>query len=375
MQILFQPREGRDAFPFIFFKSLGRSMSANTLKIAIVGSSGYTGGELFRLLLNHPKVVVTAVTSEKSAGRPITDIFPHLTGLTDLICEPLDPAVIAKKADFIFLALPHVTAQEAAFRFRELGKKVVDLSADYRLADPALYEKWYEHCHQYPELLKQAVYGLPELHRERIRTAELVANPGCYPTSAILGLAPLVKKGLIDNSTIVIDSKSGVSGAGRSPALAHHFPEVNEGLTAYKIGTHRHTPEIEQELSALAGQTITLSFTPHLIPMNRGILTTIYARLSQTSDAGNVLALYQDFYRDAPFVRVLSAGRLPNVRNVRGANFCDIGVAVDPRTNRAIIVSAIDNLVKGASGQAIQNMNMMAGFPETDGLRAAGLFP
>ena len=350
-------------------------MGAGSLNIAIVGSSGYTGGELFRLLIHHPRAAVTAVTSEKSAGRPITDIFPHLSGLTDLVCEPLDPETVARKADFVFLALPHVAAQEAAYRFHRLGKKVVDLSADYRISDPAVYEKWYEHRHQYPDLLKTAVYGLPELYREKIRSAALVANPGCYPTSAILGLAPLIVNAVVDPETLVIDSKSGVSGAGRSPSLAYHFPEVNEGLMAYKIGTHRHTPEIEQELSALAGRTITLSFTPHLIPMNRGILTTIYAGLSGSADGGRVHGLYRDFFKNAPFVRVLPPGQFPNVRNVRGSNFCDIGVTVDQRTNRVVAVSAIDNLVKGASGQAIQNMNLMEGFAETDGLRSAGVFP
>ncbi len=350
-------------------------MTSAKLKIAIVGSSGYTGGELYRLLLHHHKVAVTAVTSEKSAGQPLTSIFPHLAGLTDLVCEPLDPEAIARKAEIIFLALPHITAQEAAFRFHQLGKKVIDLSADYRLKDPALYEKWYEHCHQYPDLLKQAVYGLPELHREEIKKANLIANPGCYPTSAILGLAPLVKKGLVDLKTIIIDSKSGVSGAGRSPSLAHHYPEVNEGLMAYKIGTHRHTPEIEQELGALAEKPITLCFTPHLIPMNRGILTTIYAAPNSLSDTAQVHALYREFYRHEPFVRVLPVGQFPNVRNVRGSNFCDVGVYVDLRTNRTVIVTAIDNLVKGASGQAIQNMNLMMGFDEAEGLKIAGLFP
>ena len=350
-------------------------MTSKKLNIAIVGSSGYTGGELYRLLLQHPAATVTAITSEKSAGQPITAIFPHLTGLTDLVCEPLEYAAIAKKAELVFLALPHVTSQEAGFRFHQLGKKVVDLSADYRLADPAVYEQWYEHHHQHPELLKVAVYGLPELHRERIKKASLIANPGCYPTGAILGLAPLITKSWIDPQSIIIDSKSGVSGAGRSPLLAYHYPEVNEGLTAYKVGTHRHTPEIEQELSALAGAKITVSFTPHLVPMNRGLLTTIYATARKLAAIDEAYALYHEFYQDEPFVRLLPPGQFPNVRNVRGSNFCDIGIAVDPRTNRIVVVTAIDNLVKGAAGQAIQNMNLMMGFDETAGLKCAGLFP
>jgi len=350
-------------------------MGKEKLNVAIVGSSGYTGGELMRILLGHPNVTVSAITSERSAGQPITAIFPHLASLTKLVCEPLDAAVIAKKAGLVFLALPHVTAQDAANKFRELGTKVVDLSADYRLADPAVYEQWYEHGHQYPELLKQAVYGLPELRREQIKKASLIANPGCYPTSAILGLAPLIKQDKVDLSSIIIDSKSGVTGAGRSPAPAYHFPEANEGLMAYKIGTHRHTPEIEQELSALANQPVTVSFTPHLIPMNRGILTTIYARLKENADTIKLHAQYREFYRQEPFVRVLPLGQQPNVRNVRGSNFCDIGVTADPRSGRAIVVSAIDNLVKGAAGQAVQNMNLMMSFEETTGLANAGLFP
>jgi N-acetyl-gamma-glutamyl-phosphate reductase len=352
-------------------------MGKEKLNVAIVGSSGYTGGELMRILLGHPNVTVSAITSERSAGQPITALFPHLAGLTRLVCESLDPAVIAKKAELVFLALPHVTAQDAANAFRALGTKVVDLSADYRLADPAVYEKWYEHGHQYPELLKQAVYGLPELRREQIKKASLIANPGCYPTSAILGLAPLIKQGMdmADLASVIIDSKSGVTGAGRSPALAYHYPEANEGLMAYKIGTHRHTPEIEQELSVLAGQPVTVSFTPHLIPMNRGILSTIYARLTKNTDTATLYARYEEFYTHEPFVRVLPPGQSPNVRNVRGSNFCDIGVAVDPRTGRAVVVSAIDNLVKGAAGQAVQNMNLMMGFEETTGLTSAGLFP
>jgi N-acetyl-gamma-glutamyl-phosphate reductase len=350
-------------------------MKNGELNIAIVGSSGYTGGELYRILLHHPGVTVTTVTSEKSAGKPLTDIFPHLLGLTDLICEPLDPESIAKKANFVFLALPHVTAQAAAYRFHKLGVKVVDLSADYRLADAAVYEKWYEHSHQYPDLLKSAVYGLPELHREKIRKASLVANPGCYPTSAILGLAPAIAKDMIDVSTIVVDSTSGVSGAGRSVSLAHHYPEVNEGFMAYKVGTHRHTPEIEQEISLIAGAAVTLSFTPHLAPMNRGILSTIYGKLTAPVDTEQLHAAYHAFYEIEPFVRVLPPGQYPNVRNVRGSNFCDIGVYADDRTGRAVIVTAIDNLVKGASGQAVQNMNLMMGFAETAGLKFAGLFP
>ncbi|HAK59681.1 MAG TPA: N-acetyl-gamma-glutamyl-phosphate reductase [Nitrospiraceae bacterium] len=350
-------------------------MGNTKLKTAIVGSSGYAGGELLRILLRHPLVMVSAITSEKSAGQPIASLFPHLSGLTGLVCEAFDPEGIAKKADLAFLALPHLASQEAAARLHSLGRKVIDLSADYRLADPSLYETWYEHRHQHPELLGQAVYGLPELHREKIKGAALIANPGCYPTGAILGCAPLVKKNLVDPTSIIVDAKSGVSGAGRTPSLAHHYPEVNEGLTAYKIGTHRHTPEMEQELTALAGERVTISFTPHLVPMNRGILTTLYARLINGMDSTDLCSVFEAFYENEPFVRVYPSGQLPNVRNVRGSNFCDIGVTSDPRTGRAVVVTAIDNLVKGASGQAVQNMNLLMGFDETEGLQSAGIFP
>lgn len=350
-------------------------MFGKRLSVAVAGSSGYAGGELLRLLLRHPNVAVTAVTSEKSAGQNIAVVFPNLLGLIDIACEPLDTETLAKKAELVFLALPHVAAQEAGYRLRSLGRKVIDLSADYRLADPAVYEKWYEHCHQYPQLLSEAVYGLPEIHRQDIKTASLIANPGCYPTGALLGLAPLVKEGAIDLSSIIIDSKSGVSGAGRSPSLAHHYPEVNEGFTAYKIGAHRHTPEIEQEVAGLAGRGVTLSFTPHLVPMNRGILTTIYCKLNGPMEQTDLHRLYERFYKAEFFVRLLAPGQAPNVRHVRGSNFCDIGVFVDRRTERAVIVTAIDNLGKGAAGQAIQNMNIMMGFDETEGLKEAGVFP
>lgn len=348
------------------------------LKVAIVGASGYTGVELIRLLSNHPEVEITAVTSEQSAGKNITSIFPSLTGVFERSLEPLSIDNIASKADLIFTALPHQKAMEVVPHFLKAGKKVIDLSADFRIKDAAIYGAWYEE-HKAPELLKEAVYGLPELHREEIKDARLVANPGCYPTSAILALAPLLKNGLIDNSSIVIDSKSGVSGAGRSATRDTHFPEVNEGFKAYKVAEHRHTPEIEQELSVIADASITVSFTSHLLPVNRGILSTIYASLiSQESGVRSqeeLDDLYDEFYKDKQFVRVYPSGSFPNINNVKGSNFCDIGVKLDKRTNRVIIVSAIDNLVKGASGQAVQNMNIMYGFPENTALKGLPVFP
>ncbi len=345
------------------------------LKVAVVGASGYTGVELLRLLYGHPEVAVTCITSEQSAGRPVADVFPTLRGRYAQVLENLEPVRVAGKADLIFTALPHKAAMEVVPTFLKLGKRVVDLSADYRFSDAAVYEKWYE-PHMDPENLKVAVYGLPEVRKEKIAGACLVGNPGCYPTSVILGLMPLLKNGLIDPSTIISDSKSGTSGAGRGAKVDNLFCEVNEGFKAYGVGgVHRHIPEIEQELSLLAGEQITITFTPHLVPMDRGILSTIYARLTGNHSVAELVELYAGFYEGEPFVRVLPAGSVPSTAHVRGSNFCDIGLSVDSRTGRVIVVSAIDNLVKGAAGQAVQNMNIMYGFPETMGLEVLPVFP
>jgi N-acetyl-gamma-glutamyl-phosphate reductase len=345
------------------------------IKIAICGGSGYTGVELLRILSNHPHAAVTAVTSEKSAGRKITELFPHLHRYADISYEPLNKERLLDKADIFFLALPHGASQEAVNFFFRSGKKVIDLSADYRLADPKTYARWYGILHDFTGTLKKAVYGLPELHRKKIAKAKLIANPGCYPTSAILGLMPMIKKKYVDVSYLVVDSKSGTSGAGRKADVAVSFCEVNEGFKAYGIGTHRHTPEIEQELSTLAGEKIAVNFTPHLLPVDRGILTTIYARVNRKLSQEDILAIYKRAYAGEPFVKVLDSGFYPNIKNVRGTNFCEIGLKLNDRTNTLIIVSAIDNLVKGASGQAVQNMNIMAGFDETEGLTALAVFP
>ena len=344
------------------------------LKVAIVGASGYTGVELIRLLSNHPEVEITAVTSEQSAGKGISSVFPSLTNIFDKTLEHLDADLIAKKADLIFTALPHQKAMDVVPHFLKAGKKVIDLSADFRIKDHATYGAWYEE-HKAPELLKEAVYGLPELHREEIKKARLIANPGCYPTSAILALAPLLKNGLVAPETIVIDSKSGVSGAGRSATQDTHFPEVNEGFKAYKVAEHRHTPEIEQELSLLANSPVIVSFTPHLLPVNRGILSTVYASVKKDTDENSIFGIYNEFYGKELFVRVYQKGSFPNINNVRGSNFCDIGIRLDKRTGRVVIISAIDNLVKGASGQAVQNMNIMYGFPEDIALKGLPFFP
>lgn len=345
------------------------------LNVAIVGASGYTGLELIRILHCHPEVAVTCLTSEQSAGKRISDVFPTLRGRCDLVLENLEPVRVAEKADLIFTALPHKAAMEVVPTFLKLGKKVVDLSADYRLADPAIYGEWYE-PHLNPANLKKAVYGSPEIRRSKIKMAKLVANPGCYPTSIILALAPLLKKGLIDLTSIIADSASGVTGAGRSAKVDSLYCEVNEGYKAYGVGgTHRHIPEIEQELSLLAGKPVRVTFTPHLVPMDRGILSTIYATPNKSISNETIFRLYQEFYAGEPFVRILGKGALPSTAFVRGSNFCDIAPLVDLRTGRVILVSAIDNLVKGASGQAVQNMNLICGFPETMGLEGLALFP
>ncbi len=345
------------------------------LKIAICGGSGYTGIELLRILAGHPLAQVTAITSEKSAGKKLTALFPHLHKYPDLLFEPLNKEKLVDKADIFFLALPHGASQEAVHFFFRNGKKVIDLSADFRLRDPGTYKTWYGLPHDFLPTLKSAVYGLPEIYRSKIRKARLIANPGCYPTSAILGLLPAIKGGVVDLSSVVIDSKSGTSGAGRKADITVSFCEVNEGFKAYGIGTHRHTPEIEQELSFLAGEKITVDFTPHLLPVDRGILTTIYAKLTKETDTASVLSIYKKKYEAEPFIRVLDEGVYPNIKNVRGTNFCELGLKVNSRTNTLVIVSAIDNLVKGASGQAVHNMNIMTGIEEEKGLANLALFP
>ena len=344
------------------------------IKVGIYGGSGYTGQELLRLLLGHPGATVVATTSRRFAGQPVAEVYPHLAGLANLSFTDISPDEMAGQADLIFLALPHGVSMEMAPAFVRTGGKVIDLSADFRIHDVEVYGAWYG-PHRAAELLPEAVYGLPEMHRERIRQARFVANPGCYPTSIILGLAPALKSQWIDPASVIADSKSGVSGSGREPQIPSLFCEVDGGFKAYKVGGHRHTPEIEQELGLLAGRGMKISFTPHLLPVKRGILSTLYATLTREAGAEELTAFYREFYRDEPFVRICPAGRFPNLSSVVGSNFCDIGVTVDKRTGRLIVVSAIDNLIKGASGQAIQNMNLMCGLDERTGLPGVPLFP
>lgn len=345
-------------------------------RVAIAGASGYAGAELVRLAAAHPFYEITAVTSEKSAGQLVSAVFPSLTGIVEHRFEALAPEALAERADAVFLALPHTKSQDPVALCMKAGKLVVDLSADYRLKDVAAYEQWYQAPHTHPRLLEEAVYGLPELHREAIAKARLVASPGCYPTAAILQLAPLIAKNLVQPDLIVIDAKSGISGAGRSPALPYHFPEAHESLEPYKIGKHRHIPEIEQELSGMIGKTgsVTVTFTPHLVPMNRGILSTAYCKLVHDMPLADLRSLYREFYKGERFVR-LYEDIVPNPRYIRGSNFCDVGVYTDPRAGWVVTVAAVDNLVKGAAGQAIQAMNLMMGIPEESGLTLPGSYP
>ncbi|HWI54986.1 MAG TPA: N-acetyl-gamma-glutamyl-phosphate reductase [Desulfobacteria bacterium] len=345
------------------------------IKAGIIGATGYTGVELVRILSRHPEVRLESLTSQSYAGQSFESVFPSSANFADMLLEPQDAGALAERCDVIFTALPHGVSMEVVEAVTQKGKKVIDLGADYRFDRVDVYEEWYKLQHLTPELARQSVYGLPELHREEIRNAQVVGNPGCYPTSIILGLAPLLKNGLIDTSTIISDSKSGVSGGGRGLNLAFHYPECNENFKAYNIGTHRHIPEIEQELSKLAGNDVTISFTPHLVPMTRGILSTIYASLNKSRSVEDILELYTDFYEDEYFVRIHPKGQYPQTKWVYGSNFCDIGITVDSRTNRVVVVSTIDNLVKGASGQAVQNMNIVFGLPERTGLDFAPVFP
>ncbi len=349
------------------------------IRVAVAGASGYMGAELLRLLFVHPHVRLSAVTSERVAGERLDAVYPHLRGLTDLVFHELDPDRLADQADVVFLALPHMESQKAVPVLRHHGRKVIDLSADYRLRAAADYVTWYKSPHQDGAGLAEAVYGLPELHRKAIASASLVASPGCYPVGAVLATAPLVKSGWGRLDGIVVDGKSGVSGAGAQGRKAdpmYLYTEANENVQAYAIGTHRHTAEIEQELSALAGQPVRVSFTPHLVPLNRGLFTTASVPLSRAAATADLRALYAEFYAGEPFVRVARDGDgFPTTRRVAGSNFCDVAVVADQRTGRVVCVSAIDNLGKGGSANGIQNLNVMFGWDERTGLEAPPVYP
>ncbi|UCG39452.1 MAG: N-acetyl-gamma-glutamyl-phosphate reductase [bacterium] len=346
------------------------------VRVGIIGATGYTGMELARILLRHPAVRINYMTSRTWAGKRLGEALPHLGADQDLLLDKFDAGEATEKAEFFFVCLPHGQSMDAVGSLFERGAKVVDLSADFRLSDPSAYESWYGE-HRRKGLLRKAVYGLPELNRERIRNSRLVANPGCYPTSVILGLAPLLEKGVIKRKGIIADSKSGVSGAGREPRQNLHFPEVDGNFSAYNIaGKHRHTGEMEQELSRLTGEEIHITFSPHLLPLSRGIFSTIYCLHEGKLDESTLGGLYTGRYAGEPFVRISAPGApLPSLKDVRGTNLCIVAPRLDGRTGTLVVISCLDNLVKGAAGQAVQNMNLMTGHPETAGLTDLPLLP
>ena len=343
------------------------------IKAAVLGATGYAGIELVRILSAHPDVKLEILGSHSFDGQPISEVYGNFAHVLDLTCEELDLDKVAK-CDVAFTALPHGASKDVIPSLIEKGLKVIDLSGDFRYDDIEVYEKWYNQEHSSPELLKESVYGLCELYRDRIKEARRIGTPGCYTTCSILGAYPILKSGLGKSENIIVDAKSGVTGAGRGLGLAYHFCECTENTKAYKVATHRHTSEIEQELSKAAGEEIMISFTPHLIPQKRGILSTIYVNLNKPCTTEEVVNVYKEFYKDEYFVRVKDAGKLPETKHVAGSNFVDIGVVVDQRLNRAVIVSAIDNIYKGAAGQAVQNMNLMFGLDEKTGIDKAGFY-
>jgi N-acetyl-gamma-glutamyl-phosphate reductase len=344
------------------------------IKASIIGASGYGGAETVRLLASHPQVEIVHVTAETQQGQTMSHLYPNLRQFVDQTLIAVDAERIGKDSDVIFVSLPSGQAMRLVPTLLEHGGKVIDIAADFRLRDPALYPTWYKFSHTAPAYLAEAVYGLPELHHDAITKTRLVANPGCYPAAALLALIPLVRAGKIQTSGIVIDAKSGVSGAGRGGGGGFGFAEVNENVRAYSVVGHNHTAEIEQELSGVAGSPVQVIFTPHLIPMTRGILATAYAPVDSDISEEEALTLYHETYSNAPFVRVLRHA-LPETKATLGSNYCDVTVKINARTRTAIAIAAIDNLGRGAAGQAVQNMNLMFSLPETTGLHFPGVFP
>ncbi|NLO24624.1 MAG: N-acetyl-gamma-glutamyl-phosphate reductase [Clostridiales bacterium] len=344
------------------------------IKVAIIGGTGYTGQELVRILCRHPRAKLEGISARSGAGQNYADIYTSLRGFTGIICEDFGDGELIQRSDVGFAALPHGLSGEIVPEAVNRGKRVIDLGADFRFSDERVYEEWYGAKHPCPAILKRAVYGLPELKRNAIVDAAIVGNPGCYPTCSILALTPLLKEDMLEEGSVIIDAKSGISGEGRSLRLGSHFCECNESVKAYSVAGHRHTPETEEQLSAVAGKKVTVTFTPHLVPMQRGMLVTAYGKLKKGVDAEWLRQLYIGYYQDEYFVRVMKEGVMPTTGQVRGSNFCDISLAVDQRAGRVIVCSVIDNLVKGASGQAVQNMNIIFGFDEKDGLDMPPLY-
>ncbi len=345
------------------------------IKAGIIGATGYVGSELVRLLRNHKDVAIKYITSHSYVGQKYDSIYENYRDVFDMECSEQDIEKIAEDVDVLFIALPHGIASGEINEDILKKTKVIDIGADYRLKDQAVYEEWYKTKHMSPELLEEAVYGLCEMNRQEIKNTRIVANPGCYPTSTTLSLLPLLKEGLVEEDSIIVDAKSGVTGAGRSINIGTHYTECNESMKAYSIASHRHTPEIEEQLSTVSNSEVIINFTPHLIPMNRGILTTSYAKLKKKMTYAEVKAVYEKYYKNEYFVRITKEGVFPETKWVKGSNFCDIGIKEDERTARVIIVGAIDNMIKGAAGQAVQNMNIMFDIDEKSGLEDVSIFP
>lgn len=343
------------------------------IKAAVLGATGYAGIELVRLLSMHPQTEIKILGSQNFDGQRISEVYPNFKGILEKECEKTDIDKVAE-CDVAFTALPHGASKEVIPEIIKRGVKVIDLSGDFRYDDVSVYEKWYGQKHSSPELLKESVYGMPELYRDKIKNARLIGNPGCYTTCSILGTVPLLKSGVGNSENIIVDAKSGVTGAGRGLSQQVHFCECTENMKAYKVATHRHTSEIEQELSHAAGRDVMISFTPHLIPVKRGILATIYVNLNKKCTTEELTQLYREFYKDEFFVRVKDAGVLPETKHVAGSNFVDIGIVADERLQRAVVVSALDNIFKGAAGQAVQNMNIMFGLDEKTGIANPGFY-
>ena len=344
------------------------------IKVGIIGATGYAGSELVRLITSHPDAEIKTLTSQSYAGKDYGSVYENYRHRNDYICEEEDIEKMAEECDVIFMALPHGVASKKVNENILSKTKIIDLGADFRLQDLDVYEKWYT-THYAKDILPEAVYGLCEINREKIKNRRIVANPGCYTTCSILSLYPLVKEKMIDLSSIIIDAKSGATGAGRGLSLGNHYCELNESVKAYKIANHRHTPEIEEQLSYAAGEDVVLNFTPHLIPMDRGILATCYAKLLNNYTYADILAAYEKYYKDEYFVRITKEGTFPETKWVKGSNFVDIGFTVDERTNRVIVIGALDNLFKGAAGQAVQNMNILFGLDEKTGIDYIPVFP
>lgn len=336
------------------------------IKAGIVGATGYAGAELVRLLTSHPQAEIAAISSVSFEGQKLSDVYPSYSFLNDMVCENQDAVV--EKSDVIFAALPHGLSQELAEKCISAGKAFIDLGADFRLESEEEYTEWYGGTFLDKTLHEQAVYGLPEFFRDKIKGKKLIANPGCYTTCSPLAIAPAVANGLVSTKGIICDCKSGVTGAGRKPSQGNHFPELNEGFHAYKVASHRHTPEIEQTLSKLSGEDVTITFVPHLLPVNRGILATVYADINEGVTFEQIRQAYEDYYKDEFFIRLLDDGKCADIHNVKYSNFCDVSIHHDSRANKLVACAAIDNMVKGAAGQAIQNMNIIFDLDEKTGL-------